>query len=222
MAKNGAAKRRPSQPTIQSICARWTNRKSKVEYNIIYDELVKNDRDVVGQLAYCLYKQSKQQYMRTFELRNNRRPTDEEVRNHVECSELPSLDLYKHKAEGVLTDLLTHAATEKQNELEKHFNDRLWKFINRHQHEGFAERSWHSFKNLMFGGAGGVVGNFFTTVLVLLFLFWAASNATRDEFSKSAKESLVSGLAEIIGVAVTINSPPKSTAVVDAPPAKTK
>lgn len=57
----------------------------------------------------------------------------------------------------------------------------------------------------MLGGVGGVVGNFLTSVLVLLFLFWAASSATRDEFSKSSKESLISGLAEIIGVGITIN-----------------
>lgn len=57
----------------------------------------------------------------------------------------------------------------------------------------------------MFGGAGGVVGNVFTTLLVLLVLFGAASSATQDEFTKRAKENLVSGLAKVIGISVSIN-----------------
>lgn len=208
MAKKGHANNKPLQPSIvKNFFSPKPNAasKPKAAYNIVYDELVEGEKDVIGQLAYCLYKQSKQQYLKTFELRNNRRPTDEELRNHVECSEIPALDLYREKAERAVTGLLAHAAQEKQGELEQHFKERLWKFIDRHQHEGFGERSWHKFKGLMFGGVGGVVGNFFTTVLVLLFLFWAASSATRDEFSKSSKESLVSGLAEIIGVGITIN-----------------
>ncbi|HFD6776162.1 hypothetical protein LER27_28695 [Pseudomonas aeruginosa] len=180
-------------------------------YNVVYQQLVKDEDDIIGQLAYCLYKQSKQQYLQEFEKRNNRRPTDEELRNHVDCAEVPALDMYKEKATSVFSELLAQAAQEKQDELEKHFKQRLWQFINRHQHEGFGERTWHLIKSLMFGGFGGVVGNFLTTVVVLLFLFWAASSASRDEFSKSAKESLISGLAEIVGVGISINSANKQS-----------
>ncbi|MFG0766844.1 hypothetical protein ACF8Q9_08215 [Pseudomonas sp. TYF_15] len=181
----------------------------QAEYNIVYEQLVEGEDDIVGQLAYCLYKQSKQQYLKAFESRNDRRPTDAELRNHVDCAEIPALGMYRDKATRMVEELLAQAAQEQQDELEGHFKDRLWEFILRHQHESFGERSWHAFKSLLFGGLGGVVGNFLTTVVVLLFLFWAASSATRDEFSKSAKESLVSGLAEIIGVGVTINATSK-------------
>lgn len=192
----------------------------KFTHNVVYQELVANDEDIVGQLAYCLYKQSKQQYLKAFEARNDRRPTDDEVRTHVECAEIPALDMYRDKAKRMVAELLSQAAQEKQDELEKHFKDRLWRFINRHQHEGFLERSWHGIKSLGFGGLGGVVGNIFTTILVFLTLFMAASNASREEFSKSAKESFISGMAEIIGVGVAINngtdttapSPPPATA----------
>lgn len=206
MAKKGRAHTQPNKPAFPiPIFSRPASPKPTAQYNIVYEKLVEGDIDVIGQLAYCLYKQSKQQYLKTFESLNGRRPTDDELRNHVDCAEIPALELYEEKAERVVSSLLAHAAQEKQDELENHFNDRLWKFIDRHQHESFGERSWHSFKELMFGGAGGVVGNFFTTALVLFFLFWAASGTTRDEFSKSAKESLVSGLAEIIGVGITLN-----------------
>lgn len=178
----------------------------KLTHNVVYQELVANDEDIVGQLAYCLYKQSKQRYLQTFEAKADRRPTDDEVRTHVECAEIPALDIYRGKAKLMVEELLAQAAQEKQDELEAHFKDRLWRFINRHEHEGFIERSWHSIKSLGFGGLGGVVGNIFTTILVFLTLFMAASNASREEFSKSAKESFISGMAEIIGVGVTIKN----------------
>lgn len=179
---------------------------SEPTHNVVYEQLVKNDVDIVGQLAYCLYKQSKQQYLQAFEARNARRPTDQEVRIHVDCAEIPALDMYREKATRMVEVLLAQAAQEKQDELEAHFKDRLWLFISRHKRESFGERSWQGLKSLGFGGLGGVVGNIFTTLLVFLTLFLAASNATREEFSKSAKESFISGMAEIIGVGVTIKN----------------
>lgn len=176
-----------------------------VEYNIVYQQLVNGDNDIVGQLAYCLYKQSKQQYLQEFERLNQRRPTNPELRNHVVCAELPALEMYREKSTRVVAELLAQAAEEKQQELEEHFQNRLWNFIAKHRHETLGERCWHRVKGLTFGGAGGVVGNFFTTVAVLLILFFAASSGERDEFSKSAKERFVSGLAEVIGVGVSID-----------------
>nr|WP_260524892.1 hypothetical protein [Pseudomonas sp. MWU16-30317] len=178
--------------------------------------MVANDDDVVGQLAYCLYKQSKQQYLQEFERLNQRRPTDVELRNHVACAELPALGMYREKATRVVSELLAQAAQEKQDELEAHFKDRLWTFIGRHQHESLPERAWHLVKGLTFGGAGGVVGNFFTTVAVLFILFFAASSVERDEFSKTAKERLVSGLAQVMGVGVSIDRLAESAAATPA------
>ena len=75
---------------------------------------------------------------------------------------------------------------------------------------------------MVYGGAGGVLGNLFTTVLVLLILFGAASSATQDEFTKRAKENLVSGLAKVMGVAVDISAkdeqqPSPAAGAVDQP-----
>lgn len=176
------------------------------EYNVVYQKLVADEADIVGQLAYCLYKQSKQKYLREFQRLNRRRPTDAELRIHVNCAELPALNDYRDKATQVVAEVLAQAAQEKQEELEKHFKNQLWEFINRHQPETLFERGWRGFKGLVYGGAGGVVGNLFTTLLVLLILFGAASSATQDEFTKSAKENLVSGLAKVIGVGVNISS----------------
>lgn len=175
------------------------------EYNVVYQQLVIDETDIVGQLAYCLYKQSKQKYLREFQRLNGRRPSDAELRIHVNCAELPALSDYRDKATQVMAEVLAQAAQEKQEELEKHFKNQLWEFINRHQPETLIERGWRGFKGLVYGGAGGVLGNLFTTLIVLLILFGAASSATQDEFTRSAKENLVSGLAKVIGVGVNIS-----------------
>ncbi|HCM0916353.1 hypothetical protein EA004_19435 [Vibrio anguillarum] len=183
-----------------------SEQESCTKYNVVYEKLVKNNKDIVGLLAYCLYKQSKQQFIREFEKQNKRRPTDPELANHVNCSEIPKLPMYHEEATRSVALLLSQAAAEKEEELEKHFKERLWLFINKHEPEGFFERQWHNLKGLLYGGVGGVFGNFFTTALLVLFLFWAASTETRDGFFSSAKENLVSGLAQVIGVQVTITT----------------
>ncbi|WP_318516594.1 hypothetical protein [Photobacterium leiognathi] len=185
---------------------RTSESESSSKYNVVYEKLVKNNKDIVGLLAYCLYKQSKQQFIREFEKQNDRRPTDSELANHVNCSEIPTLPMYREEATRSVALLLSQAAAEKEEELEEHFKERLWLFINKHEPEGFLERQWHNLKGLLYGGVGGVFGNFFTTALLVLFLFWAASTETRDGFFNSAKENLVSGLAQVIGVQVTIAS----------------
>lgn len=192
------------------------------EYNVVYQKLVPDDTDIVGQLAYCLYKQSKQKYLREFQRLHNRRPTDAELSIHVSCAEIPALDDYRDKATQVMAEVLAQAAQEKQEELEKHFKKQLWDFIDRHEPETLIERGWRGFKGLVYGGAGGVLGNLFTTVLVLLILFGAASSATQDEFTKRAKENLVSGLAKVMGVAVDISAkdeqqPSPAAGAVDQP-----
>lgn len=174
-------------------------------YNVVYQKLVSDETDIVGQLAYCLYKQSKQKYLREFQRLNDRRPSDAELSIHVNCAELPALNDYREKATQVVAEVLAQAAQEKQEELEKHFKNQLWEFINRHQPETLVERGWRGLKGLVYGGAGGVLGNLFTTIIVLLILFGAASSTTQDEFTKSAKENLVSGLAKVIGVGVNIS-----------------
>lgn len=177
---------------------------------MVYQKLVTDENDIVGQLAYCLYKQSKQKYLQEFLRLNHRRPSDSELRIHVNCAEIPALDDYREKATQVVAEVLAQAAQEKQEELEKHFKDQLWEFINRHQPETLPERGWRWLKGLLYGGAGGVVGNFLTTVLVLLFLFGAASSSTRDEFTKSAKESFVSGIAQVVGVGESFSAKDES------------
>ncbi|MHC8383969.1 hypothetical protein [Pseudomonas sp. LB3P14] len=218
MRKKGL-KKPPPKPFLPQPSA--NDNESVVEHNVMYEKLVENPDDIVGQLAYCMYKQSKQQYLQQFAMRNNRQPTDAEVRNHVHCAELPAVEMYKDTANNTFNDYLAQAIQEKLDEMEKHYKAELWLFIKRHKPEALGERTWQGAKTLLFGGVGGVVGNALTTLIVILLLFGAASSVTRDDFAKSSKERIISGLAETLDVGITISSVPKVDLPVEAASAST-
>ncbi len=182
---------------------------SVVEHNVMYEKLVDNPDDMVGQLAYCMYKQSKQQYLQQFATRNQRQPTDAEVRNHVHCAELPAVAMYKDTANKLFNDYLADAIQDKLDEMQEQHKAELWLFIKRHKPESTFEQFLHGSKALFFGGVGGVVGNALTTLIVILILFGAASSVTRDDFAQSTKERIISGLAETFGVGILIEPAPK-------------
>lgn len=217
MRKKGTAKA-PLKPFLPQSSA--NDVESGVEHNVMYEKLVENPDDMVGQLAYCMYKQSKQQYLQQFAKRNNRQPTDAEVRNHVHCAELPAVEMYKDTANSLFNEYLAQAIQEKLDEMEKHYKAELWLFIKRHKPESLGERTVQGFKALLFGGVGGVVGNALTTLIVILLLFSAASSVTRDDFAKSSKERIISGLAETLDVGITIDSAPKADLPVEAASAR--
>lgn len=216
MRKKGR-KRPPSKPFLPLPSA--NDDESVVEHNVMYEKLVDNTEDIVGQLAYCMYKQSKQQYLQQFASRNNRQPSDAEVRNHVHCAELPAVEMYKVTANNLFNDYLAQAIQDKLDEMEKHYKAELWLFIKRHKPESKFEQALHGSKALFFGGLGGVVGNAMTTLIVIILLFGAASSVTRDDFAQSSKERIISGLAETFGVGVTISPARKAEAPAESDPA---
>ncbi|EME9750177.1 hypothetical protein N0725_04930 [Pseudomonas aeruginosa] len=184
----------------------------------MYEKLVDNPDDIVGQLAYCMYKQSKQQYLQQFIARNNRRPSDAEVSTHVYCAELPAVGMYKSTANNLFNDYLAQAIEDKLNEMEKRYKAELWLFIKRHKPESKFEQFLHGSKALFLGGIGGVVGNALTTLIVILLLFGAASSVTRDDFAQSTKERIISGLAETFGVDISIKPAPKGESPIKSIP----
>lgn len=180
----------------------------KPAYNVAYEKLVADDKDIIGQLSYCLYKQSKQKYIREFEALHGRSPNSSELHVHVTCSELPNIEMYRQAATRVFTELLEQAAAEKESELEHHFKQRLWDFIHRHEPEDFLEKKTRQLRGLLYSGTGGVIGNALTTLLVVLFLYLSASDSTRAALSTAGKENFISGMAQVFGVSIII--PPKT------------
>lgn len=76
-------------------------------YNHIYKTLVKGPDDIVGALAYALYKEEKLQFITDFEQTHKREPTDEELACFHQTSNLPArLASYQDRAQGLLEDFM--------------------------------------------------------------------------------------------------------------------
>ncbi|UYY88127.1 hypothetical protein [Alcaligenes sp. SMD-FA] len=83
-------------------------------YNFIYRQLVKAPNDVVGALAYALYKHEKVEYIAKFKQQhNNADPSDKELAHfHLTSTTEARIGSYQQSAEALLNNFLTEVLTE--------------------------------------------------------------------------------------------------------------
>ena len=62
------------------------------KYSNIFSLLVRNQSDIVGHIAYALYKSEKANYIEHFCAINNRKPTDDELSIFHDISSQPDSD----------------------------------------------------------------------------------------------------------------------------------
>lgn len=90
------------------------------DYNNIYRILVKDRSDMVGRIAYSLYKEEKINWITDFRSKNKRKPTDEELESmfcgphrHKDC-----IDRYRLHAESILQEFTDAALEETTTQIE--------------------------------------------------------------------------------------------------------
>ena len=71
-------------------------------YNTIYESLVQDDTDIVGLIAYSLYKNDKREQIIGFQNRNNGRNPNRTQLNQIELVLANQLDYYTNKANQLL------------------------------------------------------------------------------------------------------------------------
>ncbi len=166
-------------------------------YNKVYEHLVEDEDDIVGQLAYCLYKQNKQKFILSFAKQYSRRPSDEELNTYVECSEMPRLQQYEEQATKILSETLLQAVSEREDELNIEFEKKLKTFVYGYKPDGFIERN---FFNHSSGAISGLLGNILTTVALVVFLYAVSPSDNKQEFIVSASKNLIAALATAFNV----------------------
>ncbi len=89
-------------------------------YNFIYSKLVENEYDVLGHIAYSIYKKQKISHIESLNKSEGREPADEELIpfNKISCSE-ESIEGYKIKAERVLQTFSDNVLEETINVIEE-------------------------------------------------------------------------------------------------------
>ncbi len=73
------------------------------EHNIVFTSLVTSDKDIVGLVAYSIYKQNKYDWLHAFSRLQGRMPDDAEAQSYLFGESTPRrLATYRHLAEAVL------------------------------------------------------------------------------------------------------------------------
>lgn len=74
-------------------------------YNYIYDKLVKDENDLSGMAAYCIYKQKKVAYIKDFEDRHGRPPEEADLKVFYHIIETHHDDYEKQGEELLMSQI---------------------------------------------------------------------------------------------------------------------
>lgn len=150
-------------------------------YNYIYSELVEDSDDILGIIAYSFYKQQKIEFIRAFQEKHSRHPSDDELKVFYITSNSPaSFASYKTKAEVLAREFVDAVVGEQLQEMQEKSDFELTKRV----------------KNLRPNFWQGVAQNIFASLLfvlligVVLFVSW------------SSKYGATQAVEQVIGVEI--------------------
>ena len=114
----------------------------KIEHSGIYERLVSNERDFLGQVAYSIYKSRKRAFIinKSIELGVSHVP-EEVVSEFVKAQDDLALELYRNSAKDLFREFLDASCGEKMEQaekrLKKEYDEKLDNFV-----KYFAPKSW--------------------------------------------------------------------------------
>lgn len=88
-------------------------------YNFIYEKLVSNDGDMVGRIAYSLYKREKIAFVKQYKEKNGGKdPTVKDFDNfHETCHNPERLRMYRKEALAMLQDFIGESFEESSKQI---------------------------------------------------------------------------------------------------------
>lgn len=93
-------------------------------YNYIYKQLVNGESDIVGHIAYSLYKAEKVEYINKFKEENRREPNEDELKHFHEIACISgSLNRYKITAVLLLQTFMNNTISENLQQMEQDCKD---------------------------------------------------------------------------------------------------
>ena len=134
------------------------------KYNFIYEKLVVSDDDLVGLIAYGIYKKHKIEYITNLKKELQRDPTGDECRSFFIASTTSSqLEKYRSQAENMLLEM---AGNITDYELKQYEADMLKNY--RREISSCMPSNWRSF---FISIGAGVVSAFLFAIIAGMFYF---------------------------------------------------
>lgn len=90
------------------------------QYNFIYSKLVESETDIIGHIAYSLYKTDKIDFINEFKKKNEKDPEEEDFNLfHITLGVEGQLERYKIEANIILQNFCNNTLTATIEEIEK-------------------------------------------------------------------------------------------------------
>ncbi|MFW9082945.1 hypothetical protein ACOI7N_00025 [Pseudomonas sp. P2758] len=140
-------------------------------YNYIYTKLVENENDILGIIAYSLYKRQKIEYVQSLKEKKGCDPSDGDLSQFHDVSNSQfQLQAYRNQADKLAQDFLTISLETRAEELEKYYNDQATSEIKSYK------------PNYWIGVSQGVLASvIFVMLLGLLVIFtWSLNQGPRQ------------------------------------------
>lgn len=156
-------------------------------YNVIYDKLVSAEDDVLGLIAYSIYKKHKIEYITKIKENEHREPTDDEFNSFYAASTTESqLAKYRSQAETMLSEVVGNIAKE---ELKCYEDEMLRNY--KKEIASCLPSNWRTFGISILSG---VVSTFLFTLTAGIFYF---IGETSDRSTREKTKVLMETVQEV-------------------------
>lgn len=143
------------------------------KYNHIYSKLVEDKGDIIGHIAYSLYKEDKIEFIKRFRENYNRDPIDGDFSSFNMVTDSPgSIEKYRFIAANILQSFLENTLEESQRDLRDSIN-RDHMSLMREVVGPMIQKPVPLWKSYLHGVSQSILGAFLFMVILcgLIFIF---------------------------------------------------
>ena len=153
------------------------------QYNFIYNKLVKDETDIIGHIAYSLYKIDKINYIESFKQKNDGKELEEDdiVHFNTMSSMDSSVNRYRNTAVTVLQSFADSVISQEVSNVEREYKKHLTSIIS-----PLKTKWWEAILQ-------SIIGAFIFALLVAAFAFLSQFNSNiKIEIKPAPVEKVVS------------------------------
>lgn len=152
------------------------------KYNFIYSRLVEGKGDIIGYIAYALYKDAKIEYINRFkEEHNGKEPDEDDLKQfHDITNTETNIESYKYIASGILQAFLDNTLEETKVQVEDNLNKNHIELIRKAIEPIKPPSMWKSYLN---GIAQSVLGAFIFMGLMCILVFVLTFSKNKYSFT---------------------------------------
>lgn len=95
-------------------------------YNNMYDRIVQGENDIIGYVAYALYKESKAEYIATYKSEHGQEPADEVVAEFLRAIGTDAnISRFRMQAEEMIQGIIVEELREQVQQIRKDLNEQM-------------------------------------------------------------------------------------------------